>query len=128
MAADTRPDQANPDIETEGTASAVLTPLLQGVSIVIDTPEAGSDVPGNGTFLTEGFATGSGVVTTRARVNDSGTITNGTPVQATAHLPPYDWAYSFTGIRTNVFVSLTVEGKDSTGAGNSQTIQIRCVP
>jgi hypothetical protein len=108
--------------------TASLAKAGQGVFVVIDVPPAGSDVPGNGTFITQGFVTATPPVNMRAWVNDNGTITMGTQVPPSPHDPAYDWAFSFQGIRTNVYVFLTVEGTDTTGAAGSRTIQIRCVP
>lgn len=95
------------------------------MTVQIDDPPAGNDVPGGGAFITKGYAIPGGVGT-RAWVNDNGIIVKGVPI-----IPPpapYHWAFQFQGVRKHVYVFLNVEATEPTGESGSGSIQVRCVP
>src|SRR5262249_54940663 len=95
--------------------------MAMPVTVTIDHPDDKSDVPGGGSFYTDGFVTPSNAQMT-AWVDDSGTRTDGTPSDV---VPPHQWAFDFSGVQTGVFVTLNVQGTQGGETGIAQ-ITIRC--
>lgn len=116
----------NPDATSAPSSPSQVHPD-SSIAVTIDTPANNSNVPGGGTFTTYGFCSPNAGVTKSAKVTDGTNQWNGETAPVIGHMPPYQWAFKFTGLPLNVQLQLTVSAHDNMGDMGSDTITITCV-
>jgi hypothetical protein len=92
------------------------------VNIVAPGP---GNVSGGGSFIAYGYTDQPGKAT--AFVSDDDLEWHGTAATPPPQSPPYNWAFSFSGIPMNQFLCLSVQAGSAMQVIAMQVIGIRCV-